>query len=348
MASIPFGPSQARPVASGRWLNLLAAAAGAALAIYAVVSITSRGLFEYWGADFAAFRAAAEVARDDGYANVYDLEKLGPPERRLVQSYAAEGVQAGFEVIPVPYLPVFILPFGILLLPGPTIGWVLWTALNAAILLLYSRRLAQAFGAERRISALVLLVALPTFLTLAFGQVNVWLAIGFGEFLIALQRRKELAAGAWLGLLLLKPQILVWLALGLAFGRRWRVLAGLAMAAAVVLGASLLLAGVGGLAALVSLWLGYAGNLPTTFPESMMNWRGLAANLEPLLAHTLTVTLLIVGTTITAAAGVWLWIRARPGRDPQPAAAGSYAASSTVAWHSHVHMALPLVTLVGN
>jgi len=329
-------------------LNLLAAAAGAALAVYLLASIAGRGLFEYWGADFGAFRSAAEVARDHGYAGVYDLGLLEPPERRLVEAYASDAVQADFEVIPVPYFPLFLLPFRLTLFVDPIPGWLSWAALNALALLTYSRRLGKAFNARPAISALVLLVSLPAFLTLAFGQVNVWLLIGFGESLLALQRGREIAAGTWLGLLLLKPQILLLIVLGLVVGRRWRVLAGLSLASAFVVLGSLWLAGADGLAALASLWLSYAGDMPTTYPESMMNWRGLMVNLQPIIGGPLGVAAMAVGMMMTAVAGVWLWRRTDTRRDHQQVAAGSYAASSAVAWHSHVHMALPLVVLIDN
>jgi hypothetical protein len=354
------GPSATRPppserpierppaTPSVRWLNLGVAAAAVMLSVYTVLSIAGRGLFEYWGADFRAFRSAAEVARSQGFAAVYDLDALKPPQRRLVETYAAAAVQSNFFVIPTPYLPPFVAPFLAALAFEPVSGWLLWTTLNAVVLLAYSRRLAKAFNVDRAMSPLVLIVSLPVFLTLAFGQVNVWLAIGFGEFLIALHRRQDVAGGLWLGVLWIKPQVLLLMVLGLVIGRRWRALAGLTLSTALVAGSSLILAGTSGLAALAALWLGYAGDLPTTYPESMMNWRGLMVNLEPILGQSAALVIGFAGMVGTAVLGVWLWRRTRASPDHQTIAAGSYAASSAVAWHAHVHMALPLVALIGN
>ena len=329
------------------WLNLLVAATAAMLAAYTLISISARGLFEYWGADYRAFRSAAEVARDDGYAAVYDLALLEPPQRRLVEMFASPAVQSDFAVIPVPYLPVFVLPFRLILAFNPVSGWLLWAGLNTAVLLAYSRRLGTALGGRPWLSPLILLFSLPAFLTIAFGQVNVWLLIGFGEFLIAVHRARDFAAGMFLGVMLLKPQILVLLVAGLVIGRRWRTLAGLGVAAALVLGASLGLAGAHGLSALALLWLGYTGDMPTTYPESMMNWRGLMVNLEPLLGNNAAAALALIGLLGTAIIGVWIWRWGTERRDTQPLAAGAYAASSTVAWHAHAHMALPLLGLLG-
>ena len=43
------------------WWNLGFVAAGLLLAAYCALSIRSREFFEYWGADFRAFRVPAEV-----------------------------------------------------------------------------------------------------------------------------------------------------------------------------------------------------------------------------------------------------------------------------------------------
>jgi hypothetical protein len=126
------------------WWNLGFVAAGLLLAAYCALSIRSRGLFEYWGAGFRAFRASAEVAQESGYAAVYDLVAQDEPQRQLFAEYAAASVQKDFAVIPTPYLPVFIVPMQFLLVLPPLQGWAAWTTLQAVVLMLYFRRIRNA------------------------------------------------------------------------------------------------------------------------------------------------------------------------------------------------------------
>ena len=87
------------------------------------------------------------------------------------------------------------------------------------------------------------LLWMPTVIALNLGQVSPVVLLGLVGFLWSLDRRRDVAAGAYLSLTAVKPQIvtLVWVALALwvIANRRWRVLAG---AAASLAGASLAVA----------------------------------------------------------------------------------------------------------
>lgn len=86
------------------------------------------------------------------------------------------------------------------------------------------------------------------------------------------RRGDQRAAGPSLGLLLLKPQSVILLVLGLAIIGKWRVI-GWAAVSSIALGlASVLLVGVSGIINLARLmWLHPLG-LATIYPQSMMNW----------------------------------------------------------------------------
>jgi hypothetical protein len=325
------------------WWNLGFVVAGVLLAAYCALSIRSRGVFEYWGADYRAFRASAEVAQDSGYAAVYDLAAQAGPQRQLFAKYAAPSVQKDFAVIPTPYLPVFIVPMRFLLVLPPLEGWLAWTALQAAILLLYFRRIRGALAPLRGPSPVALFVALPAYFTLAFGQVNTLILIGVCEFLLALRWDKDLKGGLWLTLLMVKPQLLILILPALLIQRRWRVLAGAAVGCGAVAVASVLLAGPGGILALVRLWLGYTAKMPTTYPESMMNWRSFMLNLRPVVGVVASGWIALVGTVVSAATGILIWLRRRRDDEGVNAGTGIYAMTCVVAWHAHVHLALPLL-----
>ena len=52
---------------------------------------------------------------------------------------------------------------------------------------------------------------------------NIWLLVFVSEFLIANRRGREVRSGFWLGGLLLKPQTLILLLLGLLIARRFKI-----------------------------------------------------------------------------------------------------------------------------
>ena len=152
---------------------------------------------------------------------------------------------ADAPVIPVPYLPAFLVPFlGLLALP-PLPAWWAVVALNVLGLGVYLLRLRSVFGPGGGLYWLPLL-ALPAYLTVLFGQVNLLLLIGFGEFLLALRRGRCLRAGLWLSLLLVKPQSLLLVVPGMIISGRSRVLLGFAAAGAGIGALSFALAGIEG------------------------------------------------------------------------------------------------------
>jgi hypothetical protein len=313
------------------------------LAAYSALSIRTRGLFEYWGADYRTFRASAQIARESGYAAVYDLSAQDEAQRPLFLTYAAASVQENYAVIPTPYLPVFIIPMHSLLLLPPVQGWIAWMIVQAVVLLLYLQRVRGALAPLQGPSPLALLVALPAFFTVAFGQVNLLILIGFCEFLLALRQAKDFKGGLWLSLLMVKPQLLVLILPALLVQRRWSVLAAAAAGCLGVVVASVLLAGMDGMSSLVGLWLGYTDQIPTTYPESMMNWRSLMLNLRPAIGAVASWSIALVGMLGSAAAGFFIWLqRGRRGQVVN-AGTGLYAMTCVVAWHAHVHLALPLL-----
>jgi hypothetical protein len=300
------------------------------------------GLFFYIGQDYRAFRALAEVVSEEGFLAAYDLERLAPIQKELLEGYAPSEL-ADAPVIPVPYLPAFLVPFlGLLALP-PLPAWWAVLALNVLGLGVYLLRLRSVLGPGGGLYWLPLL-ALPAYLTVLFGQVNLLLLIGFGEFLLALRRGRYLRAGLWLSLLLIKPQSLLLVVPGMVISGRSRVLLGFAAAGAGIGALSFALAGTEGARGLARLLLLYPGDLPTTFPESMMTWRAVLAPVVGSMPAPFPTVLAIGASIATAVPGAWIW---RLGRDRQDALAwaglGSYAATCAVAWHAHVHMALPMV-----
>ncbi len=344
---------------SGAWWSRFLLALLALFHLFCVVgTVSARGLFDYMGSDFLSFRSASEIVWQHGFAQVYDLDLQGQYQLHVCQAYAAEPARCA--TAPTFYLPAFVLLFLPLALLPPVPGFVLWTALNLAALGLYLWRFGRAVGLRDGGTFLVLAVlSAPVFANWFFGQVSLLMLVCLGEVLLAGQRGREYRAGLWLAGLLLKPQILLLILPGLLVGRRFKVLAGFALAGVLVLGLSLLLVGPDGLLRFGQLLLAAAGvtttagptvsaAVATTHPEVMMNWRALATNLAALLPAPLAWGPAIAGMALTALAGLSLWLRpaAVPSLRFDTAMLGTYAASAAVTWHAHTNLAAPLIVLL--
>jgi hypothetical protein len=131
---------------------------------------------------------------------------------------------------------------------------------------------------------------------------------------------------------------------GLLIARRWRTLAGATIGGVVVLVASLLLAGLDGVLEDARLIFLYSGNVPSTVPRDMMNWRSLAIHLSNAFPAGVAWSFAMVGLGITYVAGLSLWTRFSHTSQLRFAVIilASYAATCATAWHSHSHMSLPM------
>lgn len=343
LATLPF-----RRLKASQWLNFAWLAVAVFYALFTAGTLRTRGLFDYLGSDYLAFRASADISRALGFAQVYDLATQDAYQRPLFEAYASGPLHGAYAPVPTPFLPPFIFMLWPLLLLAPVPGFVAWTAVNAAGLALYLWRFTRAVGLRCREYLFPVLLSAPAFATLFFGQVNVWLLVCLGEFFLAFSREKEFRSGLWLSGLLLKPQMLVLLLPGLLIGRRFRALAGFAAAGLVIGVLSLLLAGPQGTLDLGRLLLGYSRGLATNNPQVMVNWRSLAVNLQAVLPGAWAWVAAGIGMALTAALGLALWFRpaALPSVQPGVALLGTYAATCAATWHAHVSAALPAVVLL--
>ncbi len=337
-SSMPF-----RHMTSQGWQNLAAAAMAVLYAGQIALDVAWHNMFGNLGIDFGSFWSAGYIANHYGYARVYDLQLMQQVQKPLVP--LTNNPAFVFHAIPTPYLAIFIAPFQLLALLPPIAALWLWMLLNLSVLLWYLNfflKRTEATGRGRLV--LLVLISVPVFTTLFIGQVNVWLMICAGEFLRAMTSSKRFRAGLWLGGLLLKPQTLIILVPVLLLQRSWRTIAGAALSGALLMGVSVVLAGMTGTLQLIRLWLGYAGGLPTNDVQLMMNWR-MVGNL---IAPPTGTVIGIGGAVISFLAALYLWTKPlHPGSAQyRVAMAGTLAATGAVAWHSHVHMAMIMVPIL--
>jgi Protein of unknown function (DUF2029). len=291
-------------------------------------------MFGNLGGDYSAYWSAAKIANESGYVDIYELDKLEEIQRPLSPP------ELPFGIRPVAYLPVFILPFQFFALIDPYVGYWIWTLLNVIISIYYLRFFIQRITGQPIENRLLfmLLLSLPFFTNLFFGQINIWLMICIGEHLRAALAGKPFQAGLWLGGLIIKPHYLIVIGFVLLFQRYIKILAGFTVSSALITGLSFLMIGIDGFKALLELWFGYANSLPTADPFIMMNWRMVGINLALHFGSFAGWFIAIIGMAITLAMVVYLW-RKRIAIESSLypiALMGTIAATMSLTWHSHI------------
>ena len=342
--SLPF-----KNLNADAWRRLGLAAACLLYVITFMAVVLHPGVLLGAGSDFLALWSAGKAASLYGYTQIYDLEVLQQIQYQPLQAVFTS--PQDFYPIPVPYFPVFILPFQLFSLLDARTGFWVYSVLSTTVLLGYllffRRRLlpGRKLDNGQKVLAAALLISYPVFSNLLFGQVEVFLVICTGEMIQAALAKKPLLCGAWLGGLLLKPQLLLLVIPALLLMRHWKMLAGFVLVSALVLLSSLVLSGPDGMAGMISLWTSYVPGVASNSPHVMANWRMLAVNVNSwtnswfgwiLAALGILATLYVWGRLLLeqAAFGSPHWIMKL---------AAVMAASAAVTWHSHIHMGMALI-----
>lgn len=299
------------------------------------------------GTDFRGYYSSALIARQQGFAQVYDAALQDKYQRLLLYRCPGGRMEAGLRVS-MPYLPVYVLLFLPLTAFDFTQSYLTFTLINVAGLALYLARFTRAMRVPLGgLRLLQWVICLPVLANLYLGQMNLLLVITLGEFTLALVRGLEKRSGIWLGVMLIKPHSLILLLPGLFLSRRWRILLGFGISAAVVVAASLLLGGTQGVLESSRLTLRFAGPLIQTGP-TMMNWRGLALNLAQVLPAGIAWGVAVVGMILTAGVVLSAW-RDRPGGSPAGwvlLILATYAGTCAIAWHAHFYLLMALIPLL--
>lgn len=316
--------------------------------LYLAGAVRFAGLFPAVGADFRALYGAARIAREEGFSHIYDLERHIPVQKALCQ---VAGPEAPCVLIPMVFLPLFLLPVLPLTWFGPVPAFALWSAANVLGTLLVLRSWVREMGppVQRRVLAMALL-SFPVFSNLLWGQSNLWLMLCTSLFLRGWEQERPFRAGLWASGLLLKPQTMVLLVPALALARQWGVLTGILVGMAALTGASFLLAGPSGMAAWARILTGFSSPAPGLVPgvvgaETMMNWRSVGLLLSEALPSLLAWGIASGGTLLTvgmALAAAW---RAdlQDAENRERFTLGVLAATLAATWHAHGHTAMMLL-----
>ncbi len=329
---------------------------GAAIAInivfwvvQTVVEWSKFGLFFVLGVDWSRFWGAAQAFIHAGPRYGYDLSSIAQYMLPLSSFYTASIGEVALKVGPTPYPPIFLAIFAPFTLPPPPIGFLLWTVANLLLAFPVVRNLASYFPVnQRRMMTALLLVFYPFGMALFVGQMVVILLFAFWRGYLALEQGDDLRAGAWFGLLLMKPQYAAVLMLVLLVKRRWSAIAGAAASGFGLLVTSLAVGGLGGVIAYVRMILidypNYSGGLAIS-PQGMISWRGLVLNMEPDVSKIpgLVLTAVLSLISLVMLAIIWRgdWNPRIPRFHNQMLA--TMLVSLLVAYHSQVHGAVLLM-----
>ncbi len=265
-----------------RWMAFGAVVMLAAWANIIIPIWQRHGLFSYLAGDFGIYRTIAVALVSEGPTAMYDLERITAHMAPLRAYYGPDS--GPLNVGPGPYPAAYILPFTVLAAFSPPLGFLIWTLINLALVIAVARRLAARFP-ERSwglIASAVLFF--PVVYSMFFGQLAILMLFGLDRAFRAFEDDREFQAGLWCGLLLLKPQYVVFLTLVFLYKRRWRALGGLAVAGLGGFVSSFAIVGAEGFRAYLAtlrLLTGFQAGHPIIHPETMINWRGLLINFLP-------------------------------------------------------------------
>ena len=306
-----------------------------------------RGLFDWLGIDYGFFWAAAQAYMHSGPLAMFDLDAI----RREIQPLSAwyGPLSEPLKVGPTPY-PLLALAFVPLTWLSPPVGLGLWSAINLAVAFVVVRGLAARFATSARWSLVVVILCfMPLAYTVVVGQPTILLMYAFYRAYLAFERGDDVHAGAWSGVLLLKPQYAVFLLGVLVYRRRWGALAGAAAVGAALLLAMVAMLGVQGMFAYIGS-LKYASGFravdPIVYPEQMISWRGVLASWLPATTSESTgvvITALLSAMTAATLLPIWRgpW-NPTDNRFPRRMLA-TLLVTMLASFHNHIHGAALLV-----
>lgn len=345
---IPLIPVLDRPWQTRRWLDICWVVLMAFFLFYGLNLYRSGWLCAYMGTDFRGYYASAQIAWQRGFSAVYDQDIQSEYQAALLHRCPEPAVSQPVPRVFTPYLPVFIVFFLPLVLFDFSAGYLTWVVLNLAVLVIYLLHFSQALGERiNHFQLIQWIICVPMISNLFLGQMNVWLVICVGEFFLFMLRGRYTWSGLWLGGMLLKPHTLLLILPGLVISQNWGILLGFMISLMFILGLSLLLVGVQGLAANFLLIGRFAGPLIKT-AASMMNYRALALNLDMLLP----LQVAWGGAIAIAAMMIFLilrqWLRLVKGSELQWGYLIMVTLLGTLAvsWHSHFYMLVCLLPLL--
>lgn len=232
----------------------------------------------FWSATRAFIHTGPASAYDVGIVHQYGTELARLSGRRHPTTYAT-GVS--------PYPPPFFLLIAPFTQARPVLDFLIWTVCNVALILWVAIRLAVGSPGRRWQIALGALLASPVMEGLILGQPTGFLLLILYQCWHSLEQKRDLRAGLWAGLLLLKPQYALPLIVIMLLKRRWGFVRGVTLVGLGLGCVSFMLLGFSGIASYVHLLRAVSSEssgLPGISFRHMMNWQAILINNAPTIS----------------------------------------------------------------
>jgi hypothetical protein len=207
---------------------------GAMLAVHAIV------LKQEWReipirTDFSIFYTAGKIVAEHRGQQLYDYELQESVQRSSIR----RGAQKSDCILPYNHPPFEALLFVPLSSVPYLPAYLVWVGFNLGLLIVAGitirRHLSLLRAAPLWLWLLACLAYSPIFITLMLGQDSILLLLCYGLAWVALVKKSDFAAGAWLGLGLCKYHLVLPFMLRFVLERRAKVIAGF-LTVAVILG----------------------------------------------------------------------------------------------------------------
>ena len=254
------------------------AANGSMAAGYALVLVRNLATPDILAAtDFTVFWGAWHLILHGRASALYVESAQRATQRLLMDGGYFEGGLMAF--LNPPHFALATVPFGWLAEhAGEQAAFAAWTAGNLALLVWLVRMLQQEWGASTRVERWMLAAAVagfyPVFVTVKNGQLSLVLALAVLGVYRSAKAGRHWAAGAWLTVLTIKPQLVPVIVMYLAATAGWQVLG-----TAAILTSGVVLATTAALG--VDVWLDFARRVHyleqfwgSGTPDYMLNVRG--------------------------------------------------------------------------
>jgi alpha-1,2-mannosyltransferase len=258
------------------------------------------------GADFVQFYTLGYLASAHRVDAMYDMMALHDAQVAVVP----ESKPFLYPAVYPPQIPVLFAPFARWSYRSALVVWSLVTVVGYVLILWSAWRPVSAMLPDR--STLVVAAAAfpPFWMLVMYGQVTILIVAAFWAGWMALERGHRLLAGAAFGLLALKPQFGIPLAVVVLSRREWAMLWG--AVASVAVQCAVVWVSLG-----VEAFRGFASTLALTFSNVDL------LESKPIYSHSLrSLTRLLpnsIGIPLWIAAGaIVLWYTARVWRTDAP------------------------------
>ncbi|MFC2064131.1 glycosyltransferase family 87 protein [Chloroflexota bacterium] len=241
--------------------------------------ITSHSQFT--GTDFVPFFIAAQISRNEGPSQIYDLQLQQKYEESLV------GFDIQLEDVRIYLNPPYVVPLVNLIVVSDFVtSLVLWEVMMVLLIFLAAGFLflliRSNFSGQ---SVLIFLVGIvlffPGYKSLVIGQNSAMLLLGASLWVFGLLTEKDWVAGLGLAFMLVRPHIALPLAIPFLFKRRciwWWFLAGSTLLAVF----SLIFVGMDGILGFIKIIFISASAANTTTGEAnMLNLIGVLIRMFP-------------------------------------------------------------------